>query len=55
MILTSAPTLESDRLILRSPETRDIETVITFLQDKTRAKGFGCVSIWTKKKSYMCA
>jgi len=41
MFLTSAPTLESDGLILRSPETRDIEKVITFLQDKTRAKGFG--------------
>ena len=41
MILTNAPTLESDNLILRGPQTRDIEPVITFLQDKTCADGFG--------------
>ena len=41
MILTNAPTLESDNLILRGPQTCDIEPVISFLQDQTRAKGFG--------------
>ena len=38
MILTNAPTLSRDNLILRGPQTRDIELVITFLQDGTRAE-----------------
>ena len=41
MILTNAPTLDSDNLILRGPQNCDIEPVITFLQDETRAEGFG--------------
>ena len=41
MILTNAPTLEGNNLILRGPQTRDIEPVISILQDETRAKGFG--------------
>ena len=43
MTLTNAPTLETERLILRSPETRDAEAVIAFLMDKTRAEGFGTI------------
>ena len=41
MILTNAPTLESDNLILHGLQTCDIEPVINFLQDETRAEGFG--------------
>lgn len=41
MTLTHAPVLETDRLILRGPETRDTEAVIAFLMDLDRAGGFG--------------
>lgn len=41
MSLTNAPTLETDRLILRSPEHRDAEPMIAFLTDIERAAGFG--------------
>ena len=41
MPLTDAPRLLSERLILRGPEPRDMEPVIAFLQDETRASGFG--------------
>ena len=40
-MLTNAPILETDRLILRGPEKADAEHVIAFLMDKERAKGFG--------------
>lgn len=40
-MLTNAPTLETDRLILRGPEKGDAEAVIEFLCDEERAKGFG--------------
>jgi len=36
-----APTLETERLILRGPEKRDAEPVIAFLCDQERAAGFG--------------
>ena len=41
MPLTNAPRLLSEQLILRGPEARDMEPVIVFLQDETRASGFG--------------
>ena len=41
MTLTNAPTLETDRLILRSPERADAEAMIDFLMDAPRAEGFG--------------
>jgi RimJ/RimL family protein N-acetyltransferase len=41
MSLTKAPTLETDRLILRGPQTSDVEAVIAFLMDEIRAEGFG--------------
>ena len=41
MSLTNAPTLETDRLILRGPEKSDAEAMIAFLMDETRAAGFG--------------
>lgn len=41
MSLTNAPRLETDRLILRGPEPRDIEPMIDFLLDRPRADGFG--------------
>lgn len=41
MSLTNAPIIESEKLILRGPQTQDSEPVISFLQDETRAKGFG--------------
>ena len=41
MTLTNAPVLESDNLTLRGPAVQDTETVISFLQDEARAKGFG--------------
>ena len=43
MMLTNAPTLESGNLILRGPQPRDIEPLIAFLQDETRADGFGYI------------
>ena len=43
MALTNAPMLDSDTLILRGPDHRDIEPVIAFLQDETRASGFGSI------------
>lgn len=39
--LTAAPRLESERLVLRSPQPRDIEPMIAFLMDMERAQGFG--------------
>jgi len=41
MSLTQAPILETERLILRGPEPRDIEPMIAFLLDQNRASGFG--------------
>ncbi len=41
MSLTNAPTLTSDRLILRGPEPRDAEPLIAFLLDEARSGGFG--------------
>ena len=41
MSLTAAPVLDTARLILRGPETRDAEAVIAFLLDQERAGGFG--------------
>ena len=41
MTLTAAPVLETERLRLRGPETRDAEAVIAFLLDKERAELFG--------------
>lgn len=41
MTLTSAPTLMTDRLILRSPANQDIDPVIDFLMDRPYADGFG--------------
>lgn len=41
MTLTNAPRLETERLILRGPEKRDIEPMIAFLCDQERAAGFG--------------
>ena len=41
MSLTDAPVLETDRLLLRGPETRDFEPLIAFLTDRHRAAGFG--------------
>ncbi len=41
MSLTNAPIIESEKLILRGPQIQDSEPVISFLQDETRAKGFG--------------
>lgn len=41
MTLTNAPTLETDRLILRGPALQDAEPLIDFLTDKPRAWGFG--------------
>lgn len=40
-MLTNAPTLETERLILRGPLVGDAEAVIAFLCDEQRAKGFG--------------
>lgn len=40
-MLTNAPTLETDRLILRSPVHADAEAVIEFLCDEPHSKGFG--------------
>ena len=41
MPLTNAPTLQSDRLILRGPELRDFEPLAAFFADEERAWGFG--------------
>jgi RimJ/RimL family protein N-acetyltransferase len=41
MSLTRAPRLETERLILRGPETRDAEPMIAFLLDPVRSEGFG--------------
>ena len=41
MSLTNAPVLDTPRLILRGPSARDIEPMIAFLLDQTRAAGFG--------------
>ena len=41
MTLTSAPTLETDRLILRGPRKPDAEAMIAFLMDPVRSEGFG--------------
>jgi RimJ/RimL family protein N-acetyltransferase len=41
MTLTNAPTLETERLILRGPQKADSEPMIAFLMDDTRAAGFG--------------
>lgn len=41
MPLTNAPTLKSDRLILRGPELRDFEPLAAFFADEERAWGFG--------------
>ncbi|WP_375256389.1 GNAT family N-acetyltransferase, partial [Yoonia sp.] len=41
MTLTAAPVLETERLTLCGPETRDTEAVIAFLLDKARAEFFG--------------
>jgi RimJ/RimL family protein N-acetyltransferase len=41
MSLTNAPTLETDRLILRGPEKADAEAMIAFLMDEGRSDGFG--------------
>ena len=43
MTLTQAPVLDTENLILRGPETRDIEPMIAFLLDEDRAGGFGAV------------
>lgn len=41
MNLTSAPILDTPRLILRGPEKRDIEPLVAFLTDPLRSAGFG--------------
>ena len=41
MTLTNAPILESENLILRGPEKKDAEKVISFLIDESRSWGFG--------------
>jgi RimJ/RimL family protein N-acetyltransferase len=40
-MLTNAPTLETERLILRGPRHEDARAVIDFLCDTERAAGFG--------------
>lgn len=40
-MLTNAPILETDRLILRGPRHEDAEPMMDFLCDRTRAEGFG--------------
>ncbi|WP_425072350.1 GNAT family N-acetyltransferase [Sagittula sp. S175] len=39
-----APTLETDRLILRGPRREDAEAVMAFLMDAERAEGFGHIA-----------
>lgn len=41
MSLTNAPTLTTDRLILRGPEPGDFEPIAAFLADPERPRGFG--------------
>ncbi len=41
MTLTNAPRLETENLILRGPEKRDVDAVIAFLQDPEYGGGFG--------------
>ncbi|MDH5798989.1 MAG: GNAT family N-acetyltransferase, partial [Paracoccaceae bacterium] len=41
MTLTAAPILETERLRIRGPESRDAEAVIAFLMDQERADLFG--------------
>jgi len=41
MSLTNAPRLETENLILRGPEDRDMDHVIAFMMNEERAKGFG--------------
>ena len=41
MSYTSAPILETENLVLRGPEAKDVESIIRFLQDEKRSKGFG--------------
>ena len=41
MSLTQAPTLRSERLILRGPEPGDFEPIATFFADPERPRGFG--------------
>ncbi len=40
-LVPHAPRLETERLILRGPEKRDAEALITFLMDPIRSAGFG--------------
>lgn len=44
MSLTSAPVLDTPRLILRGPSRRDIAPTIAFLLDRDRAEGFGAAA-----------
>jgi len=39
--MTPAPTLHTDRLILRGPEAADVEHIVAFYADAERSKGFG--------------
>ena len=41
MTLTHAPTLETERLILRGPEKADADAMIAFLMDPDRSAGYG--------------
>lgn len=43
MSLTNAPTLETQRLILRGPEMADVEPFVVFSADKARSTGFGYI------------
>lgn len=40
-LVPHAPRLETERLILRGPQTPDAEPLIAFLQDPVRSEGFG--------------
>ena len=44
MNLTQAPVLDTENLILRGPELRDVEPMIAFLLDASRSGGFGAAS-----------
>ena len=41
MSLTQAPILETDRLVLRGPESQDFEPLAAFFADEARSWGFG--------------
>lgn len=41
MMLTTAPRMETERLILRGPEARDFEPIAAFYADGDRSWGFG--------------